>query len=518
MDITFEELKQTIRDTKGDTTAMAKMLGVSRRTAQRWKRNIQNADERGLVESAGVAAAPDKRRSPLPGNRFVFTTAQNNTPVHMPFFKALRNFCDMHGAAMYVAKQTYNKSGFQNLDKDTEGLWYDENLAPYFHCKSADVVRSGPRPLVWCGELDILPTAIRPLSGLTTYTRAASGIVPHVKLALESIPTTPDVPCKMMYTTGAVTLRNYIQRKTGQKADFHHVFGALYVEVDKDGDWFARQLVASEDGSFYDLDKHYSAEGVVEGCRPAALTLGDIHAPQHDPQVLRLNEEVVSTLRPAQVVLHDLVDFSIRSHWNINDPYHMAATQTAEVKDELAAAANYIIRMQRAARGTRVYIAPSNHIEHMRKWLATADYRKDPVNAIEFLRLQRIMYENLRRGDTPEEAFWSLVTGELAYNDAKVLRPAESHRVLDVELGMHGHLGPCGARGNAANLSRINTKVTIGHTHSARIIDGVYSAGTSSKLDMGYNRGPSNWSHSHVIQYPNGKRAIITYINGKWRA
>ena len=54
--------------------------------------------------------------------------------------------------------------------------------------------------------------------------------------------------------------------------------------------------------------------------------------------------------------------------------------------------------------------------------------------------------------------------------------------------------------------------------HTAGIIDGVYTAGVSGKLDMEYNKGPSSWSHSHVVTYPNGKRAIITVKNGKWKA
>ena len=56
------------------------------------------------------------------------------------------------------------------------------------------------------------------------------------------------------------------------------------------------------------------------------------------------------------------------------------------------------------------------------------------------------------------------------------------------------------------------------HTHQAGIYDGVYTAVTSSVLDLGYNRGPSSWSHSHIVTYANGKRAIITIWNGKWRA
>src|SRR3546814_337856 len=83
---------------------------------------------------------------------------------------------------------------------------------------------------------------------------------------------------------------------------------------------------------------------------------------------------------------------------------------------------------------------------------------------------------------------------------------------------MHGHLGPNGARGGAAAFAKMGRKANVGHSHQAGIYDGIFTAGTSSNLDMGYNRGPSSWSHSDVLTYKNGKRTIITHWNGKWRA
>jgi hypothetical protein len=74
---------------------------------------------------------------------------------------------------------------------------------------------------------------------------------------------------------------------------------------------------------------------------------------------------------------------------------------------------------------------------------------------------------------------------------------------------MHGHLGPDGARGSAQNLNKIGKRANIGHLHSAGIYDGLYVAGTSTTLNMGYNKGPSSWSHSHIVTYPNGKRVTI---------
>jgi hypothetical protein len=37
-------------------------------------------------------------------------------------------------------------------------------------------------------------------------------------------------------------------------------------------------------------------------------------------------------------------------------------------------------------------------------------------------------------------------------------------------------------------------------------------------LRWDYTKGPSNWTHSHIVTYTNGKRTIVTIYNGKWRA
>jgi hypothetical protein len=99
----------------------------------------------------------------------------------------------------------------------------------------------------------------------------------------------------------------------------------------------------------------------------------------------------------------------------------------------------------------------------------------------------------------------------------RFLREDESFMVLDIEKGMHGHLGANGARGTPHTYVKAGSKSTTGHTHSCEIRDGAYVSGTTSKLDMGYNRGLSSWSHSHVLTYPNGKRVILTLQDGKWR-
>jgi hypothetical protein len=41
--------------------------------------------------------------------------------------------------------------------------------------------------------------------------------------------------------------------------------------------------------------------------------------------------------------------------------------------------------------------------------------------------------------------------------------------------------------------------------------------GTSSLLQLEYNRGPSSWAHAHALLYASGKRSLIFIRDGRWR-
>ena len=101
----IDEIKQALRD-YDNPQEIATALGVSIRTVQRWKSRLRRAEEDSLPEFSGTVQAPDRRREPLYGRRFVFTCAQNNTPVHQRFFGALQEFCRDKAARLVVAPIT----------------------------------------------------------------------------------------------------------------------------------------------------------------------------------------------------------------------------------------------------------------------------------------------------------------------------------------------------------------------------------------------------------------------------
>lgn len=526
----------------GNISATARAAGVSRQTVRRYANRAAD-----VIPLAGgyhdrYAARPVV--VPVGGRvrRYIITAAQNNTKINQPMWRSLMSLAEHYGARVLVSRFTYNKASAGPQSRkpgtahasDYDGLWYDPEIATYI-CDERVQLAPG---LVFCGEMNILPTAIRPLSDLETHTGRNSAIYPHAKLAMRSVPSGKTEATKFLWTTGACTLRNYLQRKTGQRADFHHIYGALLVEVDADGRWFVRQLNADREGRIYDLDVLADGDSVTSGHRVEAINWGDLHVAERCDWVYKLAfgpGGMLDTLRPRFQFMHDILDFKARDiHVRKFHAHHSRFRDWVEGYDSVEAEVNEVAKFL-AEEATRDWCQTvcvnSNHNDFLFTWLQRDDFRHDPVNAVYWLELQLATYKWYQ--DNPGVTFnlfryaleraiangpyhpWAPNTIVLAEDESFIICPYAGG---GIECGMHGDDGPNGARGSAANLARLGRKANIGHTHSAEIVDGVYVAGVSGKLDQRYNVGPSSWSHSHILTYPNGKRAIVTMWDGKWRA
>lgn len=469
-------------------------------------------------------------RETLKGKRFIFTVAQNNTKLHDEFWATLTRMAKVRKAKLFVSQCTYNKKGWQRITRDsltvdgthdTEGLWYDARIEPHVLNEQVKVAEG----LLFCGELDILPTAVTPLSGLSNYSGPHSAIVPHVKMQMESLATMKHNPAKFMYTTGAVTMRNYINRRAGQIAEFHHVYGAVYVEVDKDGRWYARQLNADENGVVFDLDRAWGPtwDAPSKDFGRPALVLGDVHYEKRDASAMIGAMDMIDRLKPTTVFLHDLIDFKYRNHHNIKDP-HFLFTQAARgeesVEHSVIQVADWLWNLAMKFPKTEFVVVKSNHDEALDRWLKDSTAASDPHNALYWHNLNVAVLQAIKFGNAIDPLRFAIECEwphELP--NVQFLSADESYVINGIEYGMHGHYGPNGARGSAKNFRQIGVRVCHGHTHSAGIIDGIYTAGVLGSLDMGYNKGPSSWSHSHILSYSNGKRTIITQqSDGRWKA
>lgn len=482
---------------------------------------------------------------PLPGKgivqRYIFTSAQNNTKVHPKVWQNLTALAAHYHAEIHVATFTYKKDsygvksvkiGHEATEEDKAPLWYAPEIE---HLVSDDAFIVAPG-LQWCGNMNILPTAIRPLSGLESYTGRRSSIVPHAKFAMASVPSGKFEGTKLMFTTGTVTLRNYIAKKEGLKAEFHHGYGGLLVEVTSDGRWYARQLNADSDGVIHDLTLRAKG-GKVEEWTPSALldwypveaiNWGDIHVGTVAPEMMKLcwgEGGMLDTLHPQYQFMNDTLNWYARSKHDIKDPHKMFKRYVegrddvlAELKDNASFLDNQSFRPW-----CQTVVVDSNHDQFMLQWLREQDYKIDPKNAITFLEAQLAVYKAIRDKQKRFHLYEHMMRGLGVAQNIRFLRPDEGFIICQdanggIECGAHGHRGANGARGSKTGMARMGRKFNRSHDHSAGIDDGTYTAGITGDLDQEYNEGFSSWSQSHVVTYANGKRAIITCWGGQWRA
>lgn len=449
--------------------------------------------------------------------RFILTSAQNNTRVHGKFMKNLQAFANHVNAQLMVSYTLYDKQGYRGVVRKGESslrehIWWDRAVAPYATNYRAKLAED----LMFCGELDILATAARPLASLDPYCRGASIVVPHCKFAMQCVEARRDDRPKEMFTTGSLTLPRFVQRKAGQVAAFHHVFGALLVEV-QGNTWWVHHLNADYDtGEFYWLDtrvsngKIYNAPNSID-----TLILGDIHHEKATVDNLASALQVCEDAKPKVVVLHDIIDFTSRNHHNRNDPFFLHSQNGITIQDELCEAKKFLHAVSKTCE--RVVVARSNHDEALDKWLRETDWREDLVNAELYLGLASYKIKN-PENNILEYAFGNQTDNARQYPfSATFLDMDESFVRHSIECGMHGHVGPSGSRGSPRSFSKLGFKSFVGHGHTPSINDGCYAVGVAGNIEMGYNRGPSKWAIVHGVIYRGGKRGFLWVKNNKIR-
>ena len=520
------------------------------------------------IDGHRKARKTPKAKLPRKGSikRYLCTSAQNNTYLHEELWTNLLVFAEHMNAEILVSRFAYQRSGLNRggdkalwatnyedarlemrgatasddataaLEIDHETLYGSDRYIwarEVYDYASDERLELAPG-LVWCGEWQRNPTVESPLAGFQVYTGQRSGIFPHTKLQMESVPTSKHEPAKFNYTTGTITLRNYIQKGSGLKAEFHHCYGALLVEVDSDGDWFVRQISADSDGTFYDLDTKVQDGLVTTGHRIEALTLGDIHEDKKDPTVHQLQADIHEEMRPKETFYHDILNFGRRNHHEIKDPFKRFENWvegTECVRDEVEKAMRYLDHQAEHFSETQHVVVDSNHDRALERWLRENDWKTDPVNMMFYMESCHAKLGSIwrqKQDDFHMLRHWWYEWNQYALETQPLenvifLDEDESYVICDdehggIEGGMHGHLGANGARGAIRAFAKMGRRANIGHSHSAGIFEGIWQAGTSSLMELGYNRGLSSWSHTHIFTYGNGKRCMITMRNGKWRA
>lgn len=522
-------------------TAAAKSLGIPRTTLQS---HLLAAKQRGFIrEHKGKLTALETQpwTKPRKGTvkRYLLTSAQDHTKVNPEMWKNLMAMARHYDAEVLVSGFYYNKdatgqaSRAKGRQRDAELEQSGADFAPEVRDYLIGERRDLAPKLTFCAELNIIPTARRPLSGMENYTYRKSTIVPHSTIALKSVGGMKTEGVKLMYTTGACTMRNYIKRKEGFRAEHFHAYSALLVEVNHDGQWWCRHVEQGSDGTMYDLTNCFRGGRLVsERARAANICWGDVHASKGDPETYDAQwgeggGSMLDVLRPYSAHAHDLLDCGPFGHHTRKDPFEVYrayhTNDRASIGTELRTTAQVAGTMQRP--WCRLVVVNSNHDRHLEIALKTIDWRDDPENAETLLHLLSKQLKAIRTQDASfylvEEALREF--SPVALPHVEFLREDQSDVILrnvegGIECGVHGDRGMNGARGTPGGIARGTRKTNMADKHSIEIIDNNYVAGVSGRLNMGYNKGMSSWTHGNILTYPNACRTIVSVYAGQWRA
>ena len=462
-------------------------------------------------------------RKPLSGiKRFIITAAQNATPLHMGFFESLKQYASHNDAELVIIPIRYkNPTSRFTLSQQNAEVWLEElgevEASKYLYNQRKKLNEN----LALLGDVKTQPTAVNPLTGFESVTAGESGILGHTKLQMQVIPVPAGRYPKIMTTTGACTVKNYTDSKAGKVGEFHHATAAVVVEI-VGKKFFLRHVNATQDGSFIDLTKLYTPDGVKDAPRPLALVFGDTHRAFIDKKVEAATYGeggMVDLLDPEHLVFHDLHDGYARNPHHRQDPFSEIAKRSADMHRVEKEIRDDVAWLRKVVGKRKGVIVPSNHDNFFARWILDTDWRRDPDNASFYLETAKVMVDSVRMtesGATRVDPFTYWVDRLKDNAPIRCLRRDESFMLGGVELSLHGDMGPNGTRGSRKNLRRIGVKSIIGHSHTPGIEEGCYQAGTSTPLKLEYNVGPSSWLQAHVILYGNGKRAILPIIDGHW--
>jgi hypothetical protein len=298
--------------------------------------------------------------------------------------------------------------------------------------------------------------------------------------------------------------------------------GAVIVEID--GDIFHhRQLTASEDGSFYDLAWHCSEGGITRADRVSGIVMGDIHVDVVDPTVVEATfgqAGICNTLQPRELVWHDVIDSHSISHHNERDPVLKIAKHfdgSNDIEKEIHRALAFI-DTHSPFFCTNI-VPASNHNEHVSRWVRdnAKNPARDPQNVQFWAMLFVKAIEHQRRGESFDPLAWMATQYLACANRTRFLARDEHHAIEKFAVDAHGDLGVNGSRGSLIGLSKMAVDQVIAHGHGPGIEGKCVQVGTSTLLRLSYNRGPSNWLHTHFVIYPDGNGTLVNVVKGKWR-
>ena len=445
-------------------------------------------------------------------SRFIVTTAVSGTKAHLGFISAMRSYAKKHDAQIAIMPCESVTNSFENRTAVFDPVFLDKD----FLFVQEDTKLNDNITLC---SIQVSAKQVKPITGLTRLgQREGSYVFAAPKQFLEYVPSGHGLgKTYAIMTPGACTLPDYysetfVSKRLSYIASQDHTIGAVLIELDGDRLFHFRQIQAADDGSFIDFGIQYNPDGTQEHVS-ANVILGDLHGVYCDRDVLNCALESIQHLEIEKLYLHDTFDGKSISHHIVDIGKKTSRTMSARdnLYRELEETYELVRDIEESLEPHEVILVKSNHDEVLDRYLSEGRYIYDPENHYTALKIAPALFEEK---DLLQAAF-EFVAQEPMKKNWKFLDRRSTSKIAGVECGAHGDLGINGGAASMTSMEKVYGNCVIGHSHTAAIQRGVFRVGTMSCLEMGYNRGPSSWTHTFCLLYNNGQRQLINIVSDR---
>jgi len=444
---------------------------------------------------------------------FIVSYAREGAAVNDAFYKSIQNYNKKNNSKLLLFAENNN---VKNIDKKLA----NENFV------LANTSLNQHLTLI---TVKTPATCVNPLTKLEEYSRNGESIlIGHPRQELETIAKHRDADAlpRIKFSTGAITETNYdtedpVQSRQNSFAELAHVCGAYIVENGKGSEFHVRNIIANEDGSFYDLGNLYMPNGKVirtsEQADKPAIVFPDLHWGDHSEVALQSFERLAKDVGADSVVLHDVHDFRSINHHEANQYVTRALRfQNGDgiLQEELDSAKDAYDRF--ASQFEKVIVVKSNHDNFLIKYLNEGVIQEQNrfvcsqlIGAMGAYHIDPLVWYYTKNHDAsklikyPEKVKW--------------LEEDSIEKIYRVTISKHGHKGKNGSRNPSVQaMVSAYERVVFGHTHCPKIKREGYVVGYMGG-EHEYARGDaSGWMITAAVIYPTSAVQLVTCVNGKY--
>jgi len=428
--------------------------------------------------------------------RYIISSAQTASTVNENFLNNIKSYAEFIDAEIGIIATRYRNP--TSIWKEEGDIWSDL-VIPYLTANRQKLHNT----VVLLADLKIQATAPNPTNGIELFGGEASVIVGSPRIEMRSIAVLPNQPQKFLYSTGSVTNPNFTDTVAGGKAAEHHSYGFIVVEIEDDNIAHIRSVSASEDGNFNDLIYRVENQNIFTE-DVDCLVWGDSHFAQKDEKVTEAFRNLCSDLKITTSVLHDVFDSQALNVHNLKNSvvqHQLMIENKDDLRTELDQMYTELNWFEENMKQT--IVVASNHDDMVDRAMHLGDWRDNLKNAKLFVDMLQLTLS----GKAPDGVIPYYINTK--YDNILALGTDSSYIKYGVELGLHGHRGPNGSKGNILSFSKLAVKSITGHGHAPYIRWGCYQVGVSCSLQHGYNKGLSGWSYCGCTLNKYGKRQLI---------